>query len=416
MSAPHAVISGASIAGLSAAWWLRRTGWDVTVIERAPAFRDGGQNVDVRGVAHEVLERMGLVDAVRAANTTETGTVLVTQDGSVRAELPSDGPDGATAELEVLRGDFARILLDDLPDGVEVVYGDTITSVTDRDDAVTVTTSARRRFDADLLVVAEGVRSSTRSLVFNAPDDVDPRDLGDTMAFGTIPRTASDDDRWRWYTAVGGRQVHLRPDPHGTTRAILAYAAEVDQDDLGDVASRDRSSVVAALTRRYEGVGWETDRVLAGFATTDDLYVDRLTQIRMPSWRRGRVALVGDAAWCVTPMGGGGASLALTSGYVLAASLAAQLRDDTAARDEPSTASVERALAAFDDWMRPLVDDVQGIPSGVVRFAYPRSRVGLAARWAVDALLLSTPLRSLAARVTRVADTDRPLPPLTLVS
>lgn len=416
MSAPHAVISGASIAGLSAAWWLRRTGWDVTVIERAPAFRDGGQNVDVRGVAHEVLERMGLVDAVRAANTTETGTVLVTQDGSVRAELPSEGPDGATAELEVLRGDFARILLDDLPGGVEVVYGDTITSVTDRDDAVTVTTSARRRFDADLLVVAEGVRSSTRSLVFTDPDAVDPRDLGVTMAFGTIPRTASDDDRWRWYTAVGGRQVHLRPDPHGTTRAILAYAAEGDQDDLGEVVSRDRSAVVAALTRRYEGVGWETERVLAGFATTDDLYVDRLTQIRMPSWRRGRVALVGDAAWCVTPMGGGGASLALTSGYVLAASLRSQLRDDTADRDDTSSASVERALAAFDDWMRPLVDDVQGIPSGVVRFAYPRSRVGLAARWVVDAVLLSTPLRSLAARVTRVADTDRPLPTLTMAS
>ena len=93
MSAPHAVISGASIAGLSAAWWLRHTGWDVTVVERAPAFRDGGQNVDVRGVAKQVLERMGLTDAVRAANTTETGTVLVDTEGRVTATLP-EGPDG----------------------------------------------------------------------------------------------------------------------------------------------------------------------------------------------------------------------------------------------------------------------------------------------------------------------------------
>ncbi|WIA98936.1 hypothetical protein [Curtobacterium sp. MCBA15_012] len=117
---------------------------------------------------------------------------------------------------------------------------------------------------------------------------MDPRDLGATMAFGTIPRTASDDDRWRWYTAVGGRQVHLRPDPYGTTRAVLAYAG---RDDL---VGKDRLDVVAALTRRYEGVGWETARVLDAFADTEDLYVDQLTQIRMPSWRRGRVAVIGD--------------------------------------------------------------------------------------------------------------------------
>ena len=104
MTAARAVISGASIAGLSAAFWLRRIGWEVTVIERAPSFRDGGQNVDVRGIAREVLDRMGLFEAVKAQNTTETGTVLVDADGKVRAELPSGGTDGATAELEVLRG------------------------------------------------------------------------------------------------------------------------------------------------------------------------------------------------------------------------------------------------------------------------------------------------------------------------
>lgn len=98
----HAVVTGASIAGLSTAFWLRRAGWDVTVLERAPQFRDGGQNVDVRGLARDVLERMGLLDAVRAANTTETGTVVVNADGTVRAMLPADGPEGATAELEVL--------------------------------------------------------------------------------------------------------------------------------------------------------------------------------------------------------------------------------------------------------------------------------------------------------------------------
>lgn len=395
MTSQHAVISGASIAGLSAAWWLRHVGWRVTVIERAPAFRDGGQNVDVRGVAREVLDRMGLVEAIRARNTTETGTVIVDRAGSVRSELPSDGPDGATAELEVLRGDFARVVLDDLPVDVDVVYGETIQDVDDQAGGrrATVTTDAGRVLDADLVVIAEGVRSRTRDRLFPAEGEVDERDLGVTMVFGTIPRTPSDDDRWRWYNAVGGRQVHLRPDPYGTTRAILAYAG-------GDgLVGRSRADAMAALRTRYADAGWQTDRVLDGFDGSDDVYLDELTQIRMPRWHRGRVCVIGDAAWCVTPMGGGGASLALTSGYVLAASVA-------------GGEDLDRALDAFDTWMRPLVDKIQGIPKGIVHFAYPQTRLGLAARGLADKVLLSALFRPLAARLTRVADSERPLPPL----
>ncbi|WP_405551442.1 FAD-dependent monooxygenase [Streptomyces sp. NBC_01171] len=389
---PHALVSGASIAGLSAAYWLRRTGWEVTVVERAPAFRDGGQNVDVRGVAREVLDRMGLFDAVKALNTTETGAVFVDGRGRVTAELPSDGPDGATAELEVLRGDFARAILDHLPDGVEIVYGDTIsdTAEDEDDDSVTVTTAAGRVLRADLLVIAEGVRSATRDRLFDGL--VDRRALGVDMVFGTIPRTEADDDRWRWYSTVGGRQVHLRPDNHGTTRAILSYPRDED------LASLDRDQALARVRTRYAGAGWEAERVLDGFDASEDVYIDGLTQIRMPTWHRGRVCLVGDAAWCVTPMGGGGASLALTSGYVLAACL--------------SAADTEAALTAYESWMRPLVDSVQKLPPGVVRLAYPRTRLGLALRTLVMRALTSPLLAPVTARLTRVADTDRPLPPI----
>jgi len=389
MTARHVIISGASIAGLSTAFWMARCGWRVTVLERAEQFRDGGQNVDVRGVAREVVDRMGVLDAIRAANTTETGTVLVDERGRVRAELPSDGPDGATAELEVLRGDFARVLLDALPEDVTVRYGDRIAAVQDGEHAVTVTTESGETRTADLLVVAEGVRSRTRGMVFG--DAVERRSLGVTMAFGTIPRTADDDDRWRWLTTTAGRQVHLRPDPYGTTRAILAYTAD---DGL---VGAPRDEVLRRLRARYAGVAWETPRVLDGFATSDDLYVDDLEQIRVSRWRRGRVVLAGDAGWCVTPMGGGGASLAVTAGYVLAASLAEHDRLDD-------------GLAAYETWMRPLVDDVQDLPRGITHFAYPQSRAALALRRVADGVLLSKPFRPLAAKLTEVAQTDRALP------
>ncbi|WP_344652657.1 FAD-dependent monooxygenase [Cryptosporangium japonicum] len=392
MSSRRAVVSGASIAGLSAAYWLARTGWDVTVIERAPAFRDGGQNVDVRGVARDVLTRMDLFDAVKAQNTTETGTVLVDASGAVRAELPSEGPDGPTAELEVLRGDLARTILDHLPGGVVFRYGEQIEDVDDGADDVTVTTSSGGSLRADLLVVAEGVRSATRDRIFG--DAVERRELGITMVFGTIPRTASDDDRWRWYTTVGGRQIHLRPDNHGTTRAILSYARGEDLTGL------DRADALTRLRERYADAGWEAERVLDGFAESDDVYLDRLTQIRMSTWHRGRVVLAGDAGWCVTPMGGGGASLALTSGYVLAAYLAVEPGD------------LPSALTRYQEWMRPLVDDVQKLPPGIEHFAYPQTRLGLAARELFDTVLTSKLLAPLTAKLTQVADTDRSLPDL----
>ncbi|GHH41569.1 FAD-dependent monooxygenase [Lentzea cavernae] len=384
MGARHAVISGASIAGLSAAFWLRRTGWEVTVLERAGEFRDGGQNVDVRGVAREVLDRMGLTGAVKAQNTTETGTVFVDERGRVLAELPSGGPDGATAEFEVLRGDFARTILEHLPAGVEISYGETVAEVSDE----VVTTSSGRVLNADLLVVAEGVRSATRDRLFG--DLVDRRDLGIAMVFGTIPRTASDDSRWRWLTTTGGRQVHLRPDNHGTTRAMLAVTS-------ADVTRLDRADALAEMRDRFADAGWEARRVLDGLDTSADVYVDQLTQIRMPVWHRGRVCLAGDAAWCVTPMGGGGASLALVSGYVLAASL---------------EHGIENGLVAYEEWMRPLVDDVQNFPRWLVRVAYPRTRLGLRLRRLADKAMTSRLLSPLTAKFTQVAATDRTLPPL----
>ncbi|MGZ3145686.1 FAD-dependent monooxygenase [Lentzea chajnantorensis] len=131
-----------------------------------------------------------------------------------------------------------------------------------------------------------------------------------------------------------------------------------------------------------------------------DVYVDQLTQIRMTTWHRGRVCLAGDAAWCVTPMGGGGASLALISGYVLAAALSAN--------------GVEDGLAAYGKWMRPLVDDVQNFPRWVLRFAFPQTARGLRLRHLADRVVTSRLLAPLTAKVTQVADSQQALPPITL--
>ncbi|RZJ86475.1 MAG: FAD-binding monooxygenase, partial [Brevundimonas sp.] len=146
MPARKALITGASIAGPAAAFWLSRLGWDVTVVEKAPAFRDGGQNVDVRGPGHDALERMGLLQAVKGKNTGEAAWTFVDADNDVVARFDQDafGGEGPTAELEILRGDLARILYDATRDGADYRFGDSIAALEDDGAGVAVSFESGR--------------------------------------------------------------------------------------------------------------------------------------------------------------------------------------------------------------------------------------------------------------------------------
>jgi 2-polyprenyl-6-methoxyphenol hydroxylase-like FAD-dependent oxidoreductase len=392
MTSTRALVSGASIAGLSTAYWLHRAGWEVDVVERFDAFRDGGQNVDVRGAAREVLAMMGLEKEVRRRSTTEEGTAIVDGTGRAVARFPVEDPDGPTADLEILRGDLARVILEALPGTVQVRYGDQIDDVRDLGPQVEVTLRSGTVARYDLLVVAEGVRSRTRDLVFGSA--VSRRELGVDMAYGTIPRTADDDRWWRWYWAVGGRQITLRPDDTGTTRATLAFTTR--GRNLADLP---RDQALALLREVYHDAGWQAGRILDGFDSSDDVYLDHLTQITMSSWSAGRVCLTGDAAWCVTPLGGGGTSLAMTGGYVLAAYLS---------HGEP----IEVALGRYQKWMQPLVTDVQQLPPGMPAIAYPASALGVRTLRLGARIGSTGPLRRLTSRLGHVARTGQPLPVL----
>ncbi|HTU58016.1 MAG TPA: FAD-dependent monooxygenase, partial [Polyangiales bacterium] len=186
------LISGAGIAGTTLAYWLRRYGFEVTVLERASALRDYGQNVDIRGAGREVVRRMGLEQAAERAATGEVGTRFVDEYGCTVAEFPAGtgDSDGATAELEILRGELVRLLADDTSN---YVFGDQIASVSQDDTHVNVTFQHAPARKFDLVVLAEGINSRTRKAVFG--DEVRVHDLGQYTAFGTIPRSP-DDDGW----------------------------------------------------------------------------------------------------------------------------------------------------------------------------------------------------------------------------
>ncbi len=379
--APRILITGASVAGNTAAWWLGHYGFDVTVVERAPSFRDGGQNIDIRGVGREVLRRMGLEQTALDRGTGEEGTVWIDERGAdvakfITKDLGSDGP---TAEMEILRGDLARLLYEPARNRATFHFGDCVAGIKESAEAVSVTFSSGQIEQYDAVVIAEGVGSSTRDLVF--PQENDPRWMDLTIAYFTIPRKADDDQMWRWYNATDGRSISLRPDRRGTTRAMLSLQQPPNGEQQWSVEEQK-----AYMRQRFMDAGWQAQRVLEAMDDTDDFYFDVLRQVRMKRWSKGRVVLTGDAAWCATPLAGISATLAVTGGYVLASEL-------------QRSSDIGQAFSAYEDAMRPMVKKGQGVPKIAPRMMNPHSRLGINLLHNVLNIVSQPMIRGLAAKL-----------------
>ncbi|MFJ6392258.1 FAD-dependent monooxygenase [Streptomyces sp. NPDC091972] len=321
MSGPRVLVAGASIAGPALAHWLRRRGAEVTVVERAPELRPGGQAVDARGVAKEVIERMGLDAAVRAACTDTAGAYTVDANGQVLETFRADddGGDGFIADIEILRGDLSQVLYDDTRGGVEYLFGDRIAELTQDAHGVDVVFAGgdRRRFD--LVIGADGLHSELRAMVFG-PHERFLRHLGHVLAFYSVPNEFGL-DRWllEYQDQESGRSVLLRPIQDATRAMAMFYCASADFDvDHRDVVAQKR-----LLRARMAGLGWLAPDILAHLDDTPDFYLDQVAQVVMDRWSQGRVALLGDAAFSSSPMSGQGTGLALVGAYLLAGELAA---------------------------------------------------------------------------------------------
>ncbi|WP_433262828.1 FAD-dependent monooxygenase [Actinosynnema sp. CS-041913] len=351
------LISGASIAGPTLAHWLRHHGLTPTVVERAPAPRPGGQAVDVRGTAREVIARMGVLDEVRAAHTGARGMAFVNASGKRTATMASDtmgDSGGAIAEIEILRGDLVRILHDKTKDDVEYLFDDTVTSLTETPDGVDVTfeKSPPRRFD--VVVGADGLHSKVRALAFG-PESRFVHDMGAyTSIFSTTQR--EDLDGWMLMHTVPGRTAGIYPTPGGAAKGMFVFKSPVIPHDRHDDGfQRD------LIARAFAGGGWDVPRLLADLRTAPDFYFDRLCQIRMDKWSRGRIGLLGDAAFCASPMAGNGTSMALVGAYLLAGELATAPDHTTAFR-------------RYEEGMREYVARCQKFALGGMDGLLPNSR------------------------------------------
>ncbi|KAB2387813.1 FAD-dependent monooxygenase [Actinomadura montaniterrae] len=332
----NVLISGAGIAGLTLAFWLRRHGFAPTVVERAPAIRAGGYKVDVRGAALTVAERMGLLDELRARRTGVRSGTVVNAAGKRVASMDGDTFGGRVhGDAEVLRGDLHRLLFERTD--AEYLFGDSITGLTQTADGVEVAFDSGLVRTFDLVIGADGLHSATRALAFG-PEERFVRDLGHRIAIFGVPNHLGLDREEVTYIGPGRTTLAYSVDGDADAKAMFLFRSEE-----ADVP-RGRAAQEQALAAAYAGEGWEVPRLLDGMAAAPDFYFDAVAQVRMDGWSSGRVALLGDAAYCASPASGQGTSLALVGAYVLAGELAAAGGDH------------EAGFAAYEREMRPFAE------------------------------------------------------------
>lgn len=367
------LISGAGLAGLTTAYWLRHHGHEPVLVEESPSLRLDGYGIDFFGTGYDVAEQMGIVEGLQGHQLFPpgegSGIAYVDAQGKARAEMRVDAIRAALDDryLPLMHGQLVAAVAGALQDDVDVRYATTVTGIEATDDGALVTLSDGTTEAWDLVVGADGIHSNVRGLAFGAEADF-AHYMGYYVASYFVPTGFTRTAVWDNYVEPG-REVGLySSDDSGRLVTLFMWSAE----DEGPVPPGERA---ARIRSAYEGMGWQTQELLDAMPVDGhEILMDTVTQIRMETWRAGRVVLVGDAAGCMTLISGQGASLALGSGYVLAEELA-QVGD------------IAQALANYEHRVKPQIELRQHKARDFAKRFVPGSDAGVSVQVALLKLI-----------------------------
>jgi 2-polyprenyl-6-methoxyphenol hydroxylase-like FAD-dependent oxidoreductase len=355
------VINGAGVAGPTLAYWLSKAGNEVLLVEQAPRLRTGGYVIDFWGAGYDVAEKMGLIPRVRELGYQVKEVRFVDRRGRRRGGFPVRVFERLThgRYTSLRRSDLAAAICGALDGKVETAFGDSVAAIADAGDRVRVEFDRGAPREVDLVVGADGLHSRVRRLAFG-PDAAVEVSLGYHIAAFEAAGYRPRDELVYVSHDVPGRQVSrfsLRDD-----RTMFLFVFRDEYQPAGGLEGRD------AVARVFADVGWECPRILAAMREADDVYFDRVSQIRMDRWAAGRTVLLGDAAACVSLMAGEGAGLAMAEAYVLAGELHAARGDHAA------------AFARYQERLMPLVKRKQAMAAKFASSFAPRTAFGIAFR------------------------------------
>ena len=374
------LICGGGIAGPALAFWLSKLGHDVTVVERFPSLRVSGQQLDLRGPGIPVMKRMGLEDLFRSQSIKEAGMQFVDDHGKQKAFYPvntsGEGLQSFTTEYEIMRGDLCRMLYNLGKTRVKYIFGVHVDSFEQCADSVSVKFSDGKEDQFHLLVGADGQGSRTRRMMLE-PDAPDPfHFLNLYIAYFTIPREEGDEYMSTLYNVPGKRFVFTRRHAPDTIQAYLGYCTASDK--LDNVKKSDIDEQKKAWAELFADAAWKTPRIIRDMLNDEaanDFYSQEVGQVRLNSWSRGRVVLVGDAAYCPSPATGMGTTSGLTGAYVLAGEIAKYcscLEISDGLKDP-----LFHALSEYEKKFRPFMTEVQTLGPGMPNIVAPETQWGI---------------------------------------
>lgn len=314
------LISGAGIAGPTLAYWLAHYGFTPTLIEAAPRFRSGGYIIDFWGAGFDIADRMGLLTQIQREGYKVRELRVVNRYGHRVAGFPVESffriTNGRYVSLP--RTELSAFIFSKIEGNVETIFGDSISRIEQSAANVRVTFESGAVRDFDLVVGADGLHSRVRELTFG-PETQFEKYLGlKVAAFQVEGYRPRDELTYVMYTEVGQQAARftMRGD-----RTLFHFTFS----DPAANSPRNVHDQKALLRKRFENSGWECPQIFATLDSADDFYFDRVSQIHMESgqemWSRGRVTLIGDAAFCVSLLAGQGSALAMTAAYILAGEL-----------------------------------------------------------------------------------------------
>lgn len=382
------LIAGGGIAGLTLAHFLSRHGMASVVIERASDLRQEGYALDFFGIGYEVAERMGLLDRLSSSQIAFDAIAYVNAQGQLIAKLDAALLRQVTGGkyLALMRSSLEEALYEALAGRVEVRFGRWCVSASPRIDAVEVTFNDGTTESFDLLIGADGVHSGTRQLLFG-PDEQFSQDLGYTVACYPLADRYGIGHAWNMYVEPGRLVAALCTPQAGELLAVF-----MDHSVKGKPLPREQRLV--HLREVFAGMGWLTEQFLADAPASAAVFMDAFTLIQMPTWHRGRVALVGDACGCPTPLSGQGASLAMAGAYLLARAL-------------HEAASYQEAFQSYEQQMRPYVQAQQKNARRFAKFFLPDTPLGVFVQQTLAKVLLRETFRSLLQREFRTPSLSR---------
>lgn len=315
------LISGAGIAGPTLAYWLAHYGLEPTIVEKAPKLRTAGYIVDFWGLGFDIADRMGLLPEIRRKGYMVRDVRIVDPTGKRIAGFPAEAVARVAQGryISLARGDLAASIFGAIEGKVESIFNDSVARIEQTAQGVQVTFETGTVRDFDLVIGADGLHSRVRGLVFG-PQSQFEKYLGyKVAAFEVQGYRPRDELVYVMYSEVGQQVGRFAMRGDRSMFLFIFADSEFGGTPIGDIQAQ------TLLQKRFGNSGWECPQILDALDATNDLYFDRVSQIRMGaqtgSWTHGRVTLVGDAAFCVSLLAGQGSALAMVAAYILAGEL-----------------------------------------------------------------------------------------------